>query len=452
MPGARRVDVHLDDAGIGRDRELVDPRSRAAAGSPRCAPAARARAPTSSTAPTSARYSSTASTGGMKMCSIPSRGSTQRAVRTSPGRRLGASRRRLAAAVRSPGARGSPARAAGAPPADRARAICVARPFGLPRAAPSSGSRKPIGESPGSRNRRSPRNDQRAALPADRRRRRRRARAAAARSPTTSPGRLPNTRASRARSTGIVEPALEHVDVRGQPPLAPQVVEDVLVAGSAELGARPSRSASAVTNPCASWRRRGAPAFSSANSSGRSRSARRRGGSSRSSAQRGSGSPGYHLPCPWCSRPPGAKRARSRRSSLSASARLSAPSAAVFHSARVAVVDRDERRLAAHRQPHVVPLRDRASTACAEAIDRRPLVLAVGLGDARRLRRCRCTLISKVELLVDLVVLGVALEGERAADGAAAVDGRRCRPAGCAPRRPAGRWSASKPIQPAPGR
>ncbi len=48
--------------------------------------------------------------------------------------------------------------------------------------------------------------------------------------------------------------------------------------------------------------------------------------------QRGSGSPGYHLPCPWCNRPPGAKRARSRRRRSSACRRLAGPSAVVFHS------------------------------------------------------------------------------------------------------------------------
>jgi len=44
-------------------------------------------------------------------------------------------------------------------------------------------------------------------------------------------------------------------------------------------------------------------------------------------AQRGSGSPGYHLPCPNSIRPCGAKRACSRRSSRAAKRRLLEPSA-----------------------------------------------------------------------------------------------------------------------------
>src|SRR5712691_4585727 len=49
-------------------------------------------------------------------------------------------------------------------------------------------------------------------------------------------------------------------------------------------------------------------------------------------AQRGRLSPGYHLPCPKCSRPPGANRVRNLRMRSSASPRLVGPTAEMFHS------------------------------------------------------------------------------------------------------------------------
>ena len=52
--------------------------------------------------------------------------------------------------------------------------------------------------------------------------------------------------------------------------------------------------------------------------------------------------------------PAGAKRACKRRMNLSAKVRFVGPTAAVFHSSDFEVVDRDESRLAAHRQANVV--------------------------------------------------------------------------------------------------
>ena len=99
-------------------------------------------------------------------------------------------------------------------------------------------------------------------------------------------------------------------------------------------------------------------------------------------AQRGSGSPGYHLPCPECRNPPGAKRAARRRSSVSAELALLRRQRRVVPLRPFHVVDRNERRLAALRQAHVV-LREIGIDPPADLTNRRPLLVGVGLGDAR---------------------------------------------------------------------
>ena len=90
---------------------------------------------------------------------------------------------------------------------------------------------------------------------------------------------------------------------------------------------------------------------------------------------------------------------------------------------RVAVVDGDEGRLAAHRQPDVVAL-EIAVDPRAERIDGRPLVVAVGLGDPRCLDN-PLDAHREGRRLLDLVVLLLRVEGERAADRR-----RRRRPGG----------------------
>ena len=157
---ARRVDVDLDHAGIGRDLERSRAADRTAAGSPRAAPAAPSARRSSSIARDERRGSPrAASSGGRKTCS--------RAVaRLDAQRGAHDPRRRLARAAARP--RGSAARAA-APCRREHGCRCSARArgsgargsngialgelhgvsLGATHGSESSGSRKPIGESPG---------------------------------------------------------------------------------------------------------------------------------------------------------------------------------------------------------------------------------------------------------------------------------------------------------------
>ncbi len=100
-------------------------------------------------------------------------------------------------------------------------------------------------------------------------------------------------------------------------------------------------------------------------------------------AQRGSDSPGYHLPWPKCSRPPGANRSRSRPINVAASARLWGPCAAVFHSGA------STSSMATNVGSPPIVSRTSPSASCSstdspERIDRRPFVLGVRVRHARR--------------------------------------------------------------------
>ena len=78
----------------------------------------------------------------------------------------------------------------------------------------------------------------------------------------------------------------------------------------------------------------------------------------------------------------GRSNAASRRSSVPASRRFSGLSAVDVPLGAFHVVDRDEGRLAAHRQPHVERVQPRIDLV-AELLDGRPLLFGVRLGDAR---------------------------------------------------------------------
>ena len=154
---------------------------------------------------------------------------------------------------------------------------------------------------------------------------------------------------------GVVELALERIDVGRQPPLVPQVVPGVLVAGHRVLGIdaeplgqrgdealRVARRRAVV----ARRRRRSAP--------GRARSARRPAASSSRAPSAAATRRDTTCPGRSAASPPGAKRSRSRRSSIAGAARACAARArrCSTRRRRVSSID-DERRLAAHRQPHV---------------------------------------------------------------------------------------------------
>ena len=143
--------------------------------------------------------------------------------------------------------------------------------------------------------------------------------------------------------------------------------------------ARASASASAGASGSAARRRTGRRA-----ARGRSTAARRRCATCSAICQRGSGSPGYHLPWPRCTSPPLAYRSAEplRRAGWPAS-RFSGPSAATRPLRRGHVVERDERRLAAHGQPHA-GRRAAARRPPRRAVAGAPAApSAVGLGDPR---------------------------------------------------------------------
>ena len=171
VPAVRGVDVDFDHARVGRDLEVIQPWIVRRRDSPRSGPASAARPPCPRRRRPGRGSPRASSCGGMKTCSRPSRGSTQSAVRTSPGtdwptsgrllgRRL-AGRCLPAAAGRS--ATGDPpARAPGtcrggkgSRCANGSRSSKATMSSGVAHGSESSGRRKPIGESPGIRNMRS---------------------------------------------------------------------------------------------------------------------------------------------------------------------------------------------------------------------------------------------------------------------------------------------------------
>ena len=185
-------------------------------------------------------------------------------------------------------------------------------------------------------------------------------------------GRARSSRARRARSSGSREVGLHRVGVDRQRGFGGQQPRHVLVRGDEQR-----RRQAAARRPVA--RRtpvRSRPSTVPGLVVSAIRSSCRHSGSPSArqmspSAQRGSGSPGYHLPWPKCTKPFGAKRARRRFSSISPSSRFFGRQRGVVPLGAVHVVDRHERGLAALRQAHVVRERGRG----------RP---------ARRARRSRC--------------------------------------------------------------
>ena len=216
----------------------------------------------------------------MKMCSIPSRGSTQRAVRTTPlGIGCFVSCGRLGRLRAGPRRMSSPA--AAGPPADRARGSASA-PLPTPR-----GGRRAAADSPSVSRRAARRGGLRASTSG------RSPRARIVEGPRAQrqdvAGHLaeagPNTRASRARSIGSSSLLSSTLTLIGEPALAPQIVEGVLVGGLRQLLAEPEAVGErARRTPARPAGRRGWSAGSARAPSrtawGRSRPARRRGGSS----------------------------------------------------------------------------------------------------------------------------------------------------------------------------
>ncbi len=134
----------------------------------------------------------------------------------------------------------------------------------------------------------------------------------------------------------VLELRLERIDVDRQPPLPPEVVPDVLVRRRWHAaGRRPARRRARMMKRLAS--RLAVPVVDRS----RRRSVRRPSRSAapsrrqqQPSAQRGSDSPGYHLPWPKCSRPPGANcRFRRLMSVAGQLALLAGRAPSRFHSA-----------------------------------------------------------------------------------------------------------------------
>ena len=342
-------------------------------------------------------------TGGMKTCSRPSRGSTHSAVRTMPVGGVAGPRRDLLDDRRGP-RRGPAATRRCVAGSDRRCAVTAARRQRRPvderiglvdvrivaRARPTAANRA-AADSPSANRRESGTGARgagttgRSSQPARVRRRRvppQRQHVADRR--CSSP--CSKMRASRARSSSSFSSRLQRIDVGRQPPLPPEVVPDVLVAGMhacrrRRRAARPARS----TNRCAVAvavavvdrlvgdqpvvvpDRLAVAAPVAAERPARQRLAR--------------------IPLALAevqqSRP-ARTAAFSRRSSSPASSRLRGPSAAVFHSSpSMSSIETNV------GSPPIVsrtsPRRSSASTRVAERVDRPPLLLGVRLGDARRL-------------------------------------------------------------------
>ena len=146
--------------------------------------------------------------------------------------------------------------------------------------------------------------------------------------------------------------------------------------------------------------------------------------------------------CPGRGAPPRRRRsaARSRSASSLASSRLLGPSASVFHCGAGRVVERDERRLAAHREAHVAAS-SRSSTASPSASMRAHCCVGVGRV-TRGSSWTRRTSLRKREGHLDR--LGRARDRR----GAAGVRGRA---SGMWPSPANSAHVGSRPIQPAPG-
>ena len=100
------------------------------------------------------------------------------------------------------------------------------------------------------------------------------------------------------------------------------------------------------------------------------------------SAQRGSGSPGYHLPCPKCRKPFGREACPQALEQQFAEFALFRRQRRVVPLGAVHVVDGHERRLAAVRQADIVR-GEIAVDLLAQRVDRLPLGIGVRPGDAR---------------------------------------------------------------------
>ena len=194
-------------------------------------------------------------------------------------------------------------------------------------------------------------------------------------------------RARGARARRVLEPGLERIDVHRQPALAPEVVPRVLVCGEGagrvdpellgqrggERGARPSGVS--LPGPAPREEIRIVPDGQ-----------RRPSGSSRRAPSAAAARPGTTCPCPSWSRPRGAKRLVEAPEQLGRVAALRRPEGVDVPLRGFGVVVGDERRLAAHRQPHVAR-RERARRPRApSATIALPRLVGVRRGDARRLR------------------------------------------------------------------
>ena len=268
----------------------------------------------------------------------------------------------------------------------------------------SSGSRKPIGESPGIRNMCSARTNQRPLS--------QRGRPSAVAAPqrqhvaddlARAPART--SRASRARSSSSSSFGLERIDVRRQPPLPPQVVPDVLVSrDDACCGVDAERVGQRRDEALRVRRRR-------ARSRGRRRrSARRRSRSARRRAASSSRAPSAaairrDTTCPG--RSAAGRRARtarcSRRSSSPASSRFVGPERRRCSTRRRPC--RRSRRTSARRPSSAARRRvaSSSSTRWPSASIALPLLVGVRLGDARRSRGSARTRHLVVELDFALV-------------------------------------------------
>ena len=101
-------------------------------------------------------------------------------------------------------------------------------------------------------------------------------------------------------------------------------------------------------------------------------------------AQRGRLSPGYHLPCPKCSRPPGANRVAQFANEIVGKAALGRSDRGNIPFRRFQIVDGNEGRLAAHRQAHVAGLQIGIDL-FAEPVETRPGFVGERSCDPRRL-------------------------------------------------------------------
>ncbi len=177
----------------------------------------------------------------------------------------------------------------------------------------------------------------------------------AARQPTGWPRPRSKTRASRARSSGSSSLESSGSTFAGQVLLAG---EHTAAGPRRPAGRRPDRRRAASRRPRAKRPRvvdgrRHRRRHVGDQPLDRATAARRRCASRRAKAQRGSGSPGYHLPWPKCSRPPGAKRVAQALHQVGGEPALRRADGGGVPLGAVHVVDRHEGRLAAHRQAHV---------------------------------------------------------------------------------------------------